>query len=70
MQILEEDVQILRFVEIVLYTKKGIWMLVRLNKLIKGNLQVVFEKMNRQESIVVAKRKVKEETGLSVTQLQ
>ncbi len=36
----------------------------------KGSLQVIFRKVNKQESIIAAKREVKKETGLSVIQLQ
>ena len=55
---LKKDVQMLKFVKVVLYTKKGIWMSVRLNKPMKGSLQVIFEKTNGQESIIAAKREV------------
>jgi len=34
----------------------------------KGSLQVVFRKADEQESITAAKREVKEETDLVVTQ--
>ncbi len=66
LQMLEEDVRMPRFIGIVLYNKKGIWLSTRLNKLIKGSLQVVFGKAEKQESITAAKREVKEETDLSV----
>ncbi len=42
----------------------------RLHKLIKESLQVVFGKADEQKSITAVKREVKEETDLSVTQLQ
>ncbi len=58
LQMLEEDVRTPKYVKVVLYNKKGIWMSVRLNKLMKGSLQVVFRKVDRQEFIVVAKREV------------
>ncbi len=45
-------------------------MSVRLNKLIKGSLQVVFKKADDQESIVIVKREVQKKTDISVTQLQ
>ena len=67
---LEEDVRMPTFVGVVLYNKKGIRLSVKLSKLMKGSLQVVFGKADRQESIVAVKREVKEETDLSVTQLQ
>ncbi len=70
LQIFEEDVRMPKFIGIVLYTKKEIWMSVRFNKPMKGSLQVVFDKADGQESIITAKRKVREETDLSVTQLQ
>jgi len=70
LQMLEEDVRMPKFVEVVLYNKKEIWLSTRLNKLMKGSLQVVFGKADGQESIVAAKREVKEETDLSVIQLQ
>jgi len=44
-------------------------MSVRLNKPMKRSLQVIFGKADRQESIAAAKKKVREETGFSVTQL-
>ena len=69
LQMLEEDVRMPRFVGVVLYNKKGIWLSTRLNKLMKGSLQIVFGKADEQESIIVAKREVKEETDLSITQL-
>ncbi len=52
---------------IILYTKKEIWISIRLGKPMRGSLQVVFEKADRQEFIIVAKREVREKTGLSVT---
>ena len=70
LQMLEEDVRMSKFIGVVLYTKKGIWMSVRLNKLMKGSLQVVFGKADGQESIIAVKREVREETDLSVTQFQ
>src|SRR6266540_3410741 len=70
LQMIKEDVRIPKFVEVVLYNKKGIWLSVRFNKLMKGSLQVVFGKADEQESIIAAKREVKEETDLLVTQLQ
>ncbi len=66
---LEEDIKMLKFIRVVLYTKKGIQMSVRLNKPMKRSLQVIFGKADRQESIAAAKKKVREETGFSVTQL-
>ncbi len=44
---LKEDVRMLKFIRIVLYIKKEIWMLVRLSRLIKESLQAVFEKVDR-----------------------
>ena len=41
-------------------------MSIRLNRPIKGSLQIVFEKANKQEFIIIVKREVKKETGLSV----
>ena len=70
LQMLKEDVRMPKFVGVVLYNKKGIWLSVRLNKPMKGSLQVVFGKADEQESITAAKREVKEETDLSVIQLQ
>ena len=58
LQMLEEDVRMSKFVRVVLYTKKRVWMSVRLNKPMKGSLQVVFGKVDGQESIVTAKREV------------
>ncbi len=66
---LKEDVRMLKFIRIVLYIKKEIWMLVRLSRLIKESLQAVFEKVDRWESIIAAKKEVKKEMGLAVTQL-
>src|SRR6266498_4664039 len=70
LQMLEEDVRMSKFVGVILYNKKGVWLSTKLNKLMKGSLQVVFGKADRQESITAAKREVKEETDLLVTQLQ
>jgi len=70
LQMLEEDIRMPKFVGVVLYNKKEIWLSVRLNKLMKGSLQVVFGKADKQESITAVKREVKEETDLAVTQLQ
>ena len=47
LQILEEDIRMPKFVGVVLYIKKGIWMSVRLSRLIKRNLQVVFRKADK-----------------------
>ena len=63
---LEEDIRMSKFIGVVLYIKKDIWMSIRLNRLMKKSLQVVFEKADEQESIIAAKREVKEEIGLSV----
>ncbi len=38
LQMLKEDVHKSRFIEVVLYIKKSIWLSVRLNKPMKGNL--------------------------------
>ena len=65
---LEENVRMPKFVGVVLYNKKRIWLSVRLSKPMKGSLQVVFRKADEQESITAAKREVKEETDLVVTQ--
>src|SRR6266498_3966112 len=70
LQMLEENVRMPKFVGVVLYNKKRIWLSVRLSKPMKGSLQVVFRKADEQESITVVKTEVKEETDLSVTQLQ
>ena len=70
LQMLEENVRMSKFVRVVLYNKKGIWLSIRLNKLMKGSLQIVFGKADEQKSITAVKREVKEETDLSVTQLQ
>ncbi len=67
---LEEDVQMPKFVRVILYTKKGVWISVRLGKPMKESLQVIFRKADGQESIVTVKREVREKTDLSVTQLQ
>ncbi len=66
LQMLEEDIRMSKFIGVVLYIKKDIWMSIRLNRLMKKSLQVVFEKADEQESIIAAKREVKEEIGLSV----
>ena len=70
LQMLKKDNRRPKFIEIILYTKKGNWMLTRLKASMKGSLQVVFEKADKQESIVAARREVNKETGLSVTQFQ
>ncbi len=67
LQILKEDIRMSKFIEVVLYTKKEIWILIRLKASMKKSLQVVFGKMNEQESIIIIKREVKKEIGLSVT---
>ncbi len=59
-----------KFVGVILYTKKVIWMLIRLNRSMKESLQVVFKKVNKQESIIAAKREVKKKTEFVVMQLQ
>ncbi len=67
---LEEDKRIPKFIRVVLYTKKGIWMSVRLSKPMKKSLQVVFRKAEGQESIITIKREIREKTDLSIIQLQ
>ncbi len=67
---LEEDVRMLKFIKAILYTKKGIWMSVRLSRPMKGNLQVVLGKADGQESIITAKREVREKMDFSVTKFQ
>jgi len=47
LQMLEEDIRISKFIRVILYTKKEIWMLIRLGRLMKGSLQVVFRKADR-----------------------
>jgi len=44
LQMLEEDVQMPKFVRVILYTKKGVWISVRLGKPMKESLQVIFRK--------------------------
>ncbi len=67
---LQEDDRKSKFVRVVLYTKKEVWMSTRLATPMKGSLQVVFGKADEQESIVTAKKEINKETGLKVTQLQ
>jgi len=46
LQMLKENIKMPKFIGVVLYIKKRIWMLVRLNRPIKRSLQVVFRKAN------------------------
>ncbi len=69
LQMLEEDDRRPKFVEVVFYIKKEIWMSIWLKTPMKGSLQIVFKKANEQESIIVVKKEVNEKIKLKVTQL-
>jgi len=47
LQMLKEDIRMFKFMRIVLYTKKRIWMLTRLSRPMKGSLQIVFRKADK-----------------------
>ncbi len=44
LQMLKEDIRMFKFIGVVLYNKKGVWLLVRLSRPMKGSLQVIFGK--------------------------
>ncbi len=58
-----------KFIGVVEYDEDGIWMFTRLRSLIKRSLQVIFGKNDGEELWSAAKREVKEETGLELSQM-
>ena len=56
----------LKFVGVVTYNEDDIWISIRLKSLIKGSLQVVFDKNDGEESQMAARWEVREETGLEL----
>ncbi len=67
LQMLEENVRKPKFIGVILYTKKEIWISIQLKVSIKESLQVVFGKADEQESIIAVKKEVDKEIRLKVT---
>ncbi len=67
LQIFKKDNRRSKFVRVVFYIVKGIWISIRLKMFMKGSLQVVFDKADKQEFIIVAKSEVDEKIRLKVT---
>ncbi len=55
-----------KFVGVIIYNEDGIWMSIRLKNPIKGSLQVVFSKSDGEESQVIIRKEVREETSLEL----
>jgi len=59
----------LKFIRVVKYDEDSIWMFTRLKSPMKRSLQVVFSKSDSKESQIIARREVREETGLELSQM-
>ncbi len=47
LQMLKKDVRMLKYIGIIFYTKKGVWISTQLMAVIKENLQLVFKKADQ-----------------------
>ncbi len=59
-----------KFIEVVKYNENGIWIFIRLKSLIKGSLQVVFDKNDGEKSQFAIWKEVRKEISLKLFQMQ